>query len=525
MMERFTVHKPEEIGVKPLRVIAVAAPHWTHRVLDESKTLNSRVPFSLQNALRLAAGMAKEHNGAWGESNWNTQEGLNDSVVMYDYADSLSDLEQKFNEVKPNLLLIGAMTLSFPGAIKVAEMAKDILGDKITVVLGGKHTNETIYREGSHVRHNPSSPLRLMSEGKIPQNFDIVLSGDGEDVIVKLGELVSRYQSAKEVTAHLDDLKECAGNWIVGYYVEGRLNTIASKGIPIDYTTLPVPAEVFGFQGSFKVFNTDRTAHVYSDISHGCIYNCFFCSEKQKVNGSPRMVSVADHLARQLNAVAKSGKRHGDRVSAFAEDSILLMGNVKQLKQLNVLLHNQPTIPFGGQITVPLFLRGDVREALLDLREVGLTYLFTGLETESETIAKSMSKNVGKESSSWMGRNELAVKLATEAGLKYGIAVLFGIGENHEERLSLLEKINNWQKKYSGNPCVVSLNWTTQHPLFDVGMYDYIEWGTPADSARLPYFQTLFGEASERYPINQNLPTVEQLQEIKTYFSRLELQQ
>ncbi|MES3031582.1 MAG: B12-binding domain/radical SAM domain-containing protein, partial [Patescibacteria group bacterium] len=140
--------------------------------------------------------MASSRQGVWGESNWRDKEALNATVVMYDYADDLFDLERKLREVRPNLLLIGAMTLALPGAVEIARMAKELLGDDVTVVLGGKHTSETIYREHSHVRNNPGSPLRLMSEGKIPHNFDVVVSGDGEYVVVKLGELVAKYATA-----------------------------------------------------------------------------------------------------------------------------------------------------------------------------------------------------------------------------------------------------------------------------------------------------------------------------------------
>lgn len=519
------VEQADESVQHPLRVVAVAAPHWPKRGANESTTLNSRVPFSLQNALRLAAHNAITNSGAWGESNWSTQQGLDESIRMYDYADSLPDFEQTLDKVRPNLLLIGAMTLSLPGGVELAKLAKERLGDDITVVLGGKHANETIYKKGQDVYHSPSSPLRLMSEGKIPPNFDVVVSGDGEYVITEIGELAAKHQDAKDVIAHLNDLHDSAGNWIVGHVRDGELRTLTSKGIPINYSTLPIAAEVFGFKGSFKVFDTERTAHVYSDISHGCIYNCFFCTERRTINGTPRMTSSAERLASQLNAVAEKGQQYGDSVSAFVEDSILLMGNAGQLKKLRSLLDKQPIIPFGGQITVPLFLRENVRQALFDLKEVGLTYLFTGLETDNEDVAESMSKNIGKKSSDWMSRNELAISLATEADLKYGIAVLFGIGESHDERLSLLQTISGWQEKYNGNPCVVSLNWATQHPLRDVGTHDYTDWGTPADSERLPYFQSLFGEASERYPVDQNLPTIEELREIQSQFSRLKLEQ
>ena len=316
----------------------------------------------------------------------------------------------------------------------------------------------------------------------------------------------------------------CPGNWIVGSVDEKQIHTITSSGLAIDYSSLPIPAEVFGFQGSFKIFDADRTAHVYSDISRGCMYDCFFCTEKRSVNGTPKVQNSAERLARQLNAVSKSGESKGDRVSAFVEDSILLMGNSRELHRLDSLIKGN-TIPFGGQITVPLFLRKETRNALTNLQGSGLSYLFAGMETASETVAQAMSKNISRNTDEWMSRNEQVVSLATETGLRYGVAILFGLGESHATRVHQLQEVLRWQKMYAGNPCVVSLNWATQHPLLNVGMYDYVDWGTSADSELLPYFQELFGEASEKYLVHQHKPKVEELEEIRQLFWKLNLKQ
>lgn len=507
-----------------LRVLAVSAPYWPRRAVDNRNALGSRVPFSLQNACRLAAGTALSRQGVWGDSNWSERDSLNANVVMYDYADDLHLLEQQLAQIRPNFLLIGAMTLALPGAIEIARMAKDMLGDDVTVVLGGKHTSETIYQQHGHVRHNPASPLRLMSEGRISQNFDIVVAGDGEYVVAELGEMVARYGTAPRVAAHLDELRDCPGNWIAGAASDGVVTTIGSSGQPIDYASLPVPAEVFGFHGVFPIFDTDRTAHVYSDISRGCMYDCFFCTEKRSVNGQPRLQGAAVRLARQFAAVRAAGKAAADRVSAFVEDSILLMGNVRELRLLRQSLDLYPPISFGGQTTVPLFLRKDVRQELIALKHHGLCYLYAGMETADEGVAVTMSKNIGN-GGDWLSRSKEVVRLATEAGLKYGIATMFGLGESQATRVRQLEEILRWQRTYNGNPRCVSLNWATQHPLLNVGTSDYVEWGTPGDSELLPYFQTLFGEASEKYLVHPKKPTVAELEELRQLAAELQLQQ
>lgn len=509
-----------------LRALAVAAPYQVCRATDPAtpRTLGSRTPFSLQNACRLAAGMAQSGTGVWGASNWNGSD-VSANIVMYDYADDLGDFQAKLETVRPNLLLIGTMTLGLPGAIDIAQRAKQLLGDTVTIVLGGKHPSETIYKlKGDDtVHHAAGSPLRLMLEGKVPENFDVVIAGDGEHIVAKLGEMVAEYESAVLLREHLSDLATCPGTWVAGIVKNGAICTVASTGIPIDRDTMPVPATVFGFDGNFPVFDTDRTAHVYSDISRGCIRNCFFCTERQAINGKPNLSNAANRLARQLAAVRESGKESGDRVSAFVEDSILLMGVVPEMNKLHDLLLDQECVPFGGQTTVDLLLHKDRQDAYKALTKVGLEYLFVGLETPNEQVAQTIDKNIGE--GDWMVRNEAAVKFATTIGIKYGVSILFGLGESQADRMFLLEEIARWQRTYKGNPCVVSMNWATQHPLFDVGPFDYVEWGTRADSERLPLFQKLFGEASEKYSIARQLPTVAELKEIELAFDRLTLRQ
>ncbi len=505
-----------------LRVLAVSAPYWPVRAAAQTRILGSRVPFSLQNACRLAAGAALSGQGVWGQSNWKDRDTLRESVVMYDYADDLYDFEKKLREIQPNLLLIAAMTLALPGAVLIAKMAREILGDGVAIVLGGKHPSETIYRAGAQVQHHPGSPLRLVSEGKIPASlFDVVVSGDGEHIIARLGELVADSRNVKD---NLDKLWGCPGNWIAGTVSDGTVKTVISSGARIDYTSMPIPAEIFGFEGAFKVFGTDRTAHVYSDSSRGCIMDCFFCTERRLVNGVPQVSGSAHRLARQFTAVLAEGARREDRVSAFVEDSILLMGSPNELTQLHHLM-GTTVLPFGGQITIDLLLHQQTQDALRLLTQNGLCYLYAGLETGSEEVARRMSKNTGGRKGGWMTRNESAIRTATGMGLRYGVAICFGLGESQADRINLLTHIVEWQQRYDGNPCVVSLNWGTQHPLLNAGQFDYVQWGTAAGSERLPLFQEMFGEASELYPVTPGLPTVEELAEIKQFLDGMMLLQ
>ncbi len=505
--------------------MAVASPYWPKQIHKGKKhDLDSRIPFSLQNAMRCLAYACLQ-----GRLNTNLSDrvSLNDSILLMNYwKDDLPVFTEKLKRIKPQLLFIGSMTLGIPGAVQLAKIAKKILGDKVFIVLGGKHINETVYLRGQTVFHHKSSPLLLMSQGKIPIVFDLVVSGDGEDVVLEIAQQISRLRKKNSPLSrfftNLKSLETARGNWIVGWVEKSKIHTIHSKGIPLDRGSLPTPAKVFGVNQSnnFPIFGSGPTAHIYSDMGKGCVLDCFFCSERRSINGELSSVKTgARRLYKQLKTAHESRAS-----SAFCDDSIVLGGNVQQLNKFADFLEEQPIhIRFGVQLTVSLLLIGKIQETIIRLSSLGLTYVYVGLETGSEKIAQTIYKcKPGKQK--WIEKNRSAIEFITKNNIDFGVSVLFGIGESQADRLHLLELLASWQKQYQGNPKVVSLNWAVHHPLFNSAPYDFLEWGTPTSDSRLALFQELFGEASVRYCMpGVNPPTLSELREIRKSFHKLSL--
>lgn len=528
--------------------MALSAPHWVKKGTAESNSLNSWSPFSLQNAVRLAAGRALSGEGYLGQSNWSSKEGLRDTVFMMEYwEEEKKKLEQKLRESRPHVLFIGAMTLAFPGAIQVARLAKEILGEEVLIVLGGKHSNETFFEERKSqsepqtsevkaLKNTKGSPLSLIESGKIDNIFDLVCSGSSEELIAtiaeRVGELVAQGLNPREVRSEIESLvKVIPGDWRAGWVESGGIKQFQSNKIPINFNEMPIPAELFGINGKFEVYGRDLTAHAFSDTSPGCVFDCFFCSERNTLNGPLHdREHSADRLFRQLKAIKDVANKENstDSVSVFVEDSTLLnIGkNPTQLYRLADLMRAESfKISFGGQFTIDQILDPEIQEAILVLKEFGLSYVFLGIETGDNEIAKQMSKNLEKDSG-WTDKNEQAMFFLQEAGINCGAAVLLGLGENQETRVEQLDRIKDWQRRF-GQPVVVSLNLATIHPSRDEGLdEEFIEWGTPADSPYLEMFQKIFGEASTRYAIDkEHLPSLSELAEIKEKYRELELHQ
>jgi len=250
-----------------IRAIAVSAPDYIKRTKSR-KALNSPDPVSLFNACRCAANAALRGDGAWGESNWaQTGKKLRNNFLLIYSLDDMHLLRDLLQTEQPNIVFIGAMTLCMPGAIECAKLVRETLGGYTLIVLGGRHINETIFlteenqRFRSSVMHHTASPGRLIRDGKIPPLFDIIISGEAELLIKRVGELVTQasQQPAPYIAEHLD--RRIAGRWIIDFPHLDK--TLVSAGIPLKHDELPSVVETFGITASFEVFGGRMTSHVF----------------------------------------------------------------------------------------------------------------------------------------------------------------------------------------------------------------------------------------------------------------------
>lgn len=508
-----------------LRAMAVSAPQFVEGTAGE-KALSSADPASLFNACRYAAWLATQGDPVWANSNWagSRQDRRRHVHLLQDLPEAQEVLEREVAAVRPNLVLIGAMTICQPGAIAVARKLKNLLGDDVCVVLGGRHVNETVFRDArsGQVAHHVSSPLRLMEQGKIPNVFDVVVSGESEMLIAELGRLVARRvergQAPAGIRTELDDLGEVPGKWIVGTLIDGAVTTLSGRAGSFDYNALPSPSEMFGVGTSFSTFGGLPTAHVFSDIGGGCIYDCAFCSERISVIGKPRQFSSS---ARRMHYQLKKARETileddpaAGGASAFCEDSTFLGWNTKLVDDFVALCEQEPlNMRFGGQATIDQILR--FPELAPKLSATGLEYLFIGLETPVPEVIGGIHKDIGgKDGSSWLERADQAVNILRDAGIVVTFSLLFGLGERRQDRELLFDALRGWGRENALD--TISMNWAVQHPLMnmDAGCnYEYLDWAIEP-GPMLPLLKH-FGEASTCYPSPGSvLPTEDLVTEI-----------
>ena len=232
-----------------LRVVAVAAPELLEGILGAG-VLKSEDPASLFNGCRYSAFLAENKIGPWGESNWTLprKQRRESLLLMHSLKEDLPVFISLLESVQPNFLLIGAMSLCFPGAVECARIAKGMFGNSICIVLGGRHATETIYlNQQDTIIHHPGSPLRLMEEGLVPSVFDLVISGEGEYIIAALGEIINdldqRGIAVSTISRQTQGIAQIPGNWIMSWIENGTAHAFQGRGRAMDHDNLPSPSE------------------------------------------------------------------------------------------------------------------------------------------------------------------------------------------------------------------------------------------------------------------------------------------
>jgi radical SAM superfamily enzyme YgiQ (UPF0313 family) len=446
-------------------------------------------------------------------------------------------LGEHLHRYQPNLVLIGAMSISFRGALEAARIIRASAYSKALVVLGGKHVTETMWIKDDQPCIQNGAPIHRDEA----HSFDLFVSGDGEDVVAELGESLAEAMAIKKLgperaalTMELAEkrLLDARGDWAIFWRDHGTLKWLRGRGLNLRPDDYPLVYDAYPIDAHFPVLERPFTAHAYSYTGRGCLFRCFFCSESADINGPIRgLENAGRRLATQMSRLETIALASGTSpLSVFVEDSILLQGAPGALRQFSEeMCRLTPDVKFGGQFTIDMLLDPVRQEYICKLARQGLSYVFIGLETMEDTIAAAMSKNHprGRQNklTSWLSRFERAMQFLITNNIKVGISLLFGLGEGQNSRLAVLQQLKAWQNSL-GEPRIVSLNWAVKHPMRELlhpTLTDYTQWPVDPADPRLSIIQRLFSEASTHFCMaGVDMASFSDLRQIEAVFLQLQ---
>ncbi|QUQ65338.1 B12-binding domain-containing radical SAM protein [Kutzneria sp. CA-103260] len=404
---------------------------------------------------------------------------------------------------RPRVLLISAVSAAHRYALDIARTAKTVLPDCYTV-LGGRHADETMrWAAGAGALDtHPSATLRLRDTGRIGDEVDAVVAGDGDHLLDVLMTAVALSLDRDTGWARHDDVAERLRDLAsAGWGTVGR-GVVALLGKrPVVFPVLGdaaavrdrvAPYKAFAIRSRFSVFPAGergfrRTAHMMTTAS--CPFRCAFCSESAAVAG-PAARLGSDDVGHVIGRLAETTRYGAEAV--FFDDPVFWSGQWRTIAEFARRLAALRRLPraqlvsalpvldganaagrfldlqWGVQLTVDLILdqrhSALVTESLDAMRDSGCTYVYIGIESMAASVMDGVHKNLRKRNGQpWEQKVRGALERMRQAGIRVGTSILFGL--DGETRATIEHTIDGIGRLIDDGLIVVaSPNVLTYHP-------------------------------------------------------------
>ena len=310
---------------------------------------------------------------------------------------SYEDFEREIGKRQPDMVGMTSTTLTYKSALRIAEIAKEVLPNCLTV-LGGCHVT---FWDVEALQECPY--------------LDVVVRKEGENTIV---ELVERLEAGKDF------------HDILGVTCRKGEEIVRNPDRPYieDLDSLPFPAH--------HLWPIDRLRKYGNVIfplmtSRGCTFWCEFCSAVRMFGRKFRMrspKSVVDELEYLHNTYGADNFTFYD--DSFTVDQSRVEEICRDIENRNL------SIKWDCGTRVDMV----TKDLLQKMKDAGCIAVWFGVEAGSQRVIDAMGKGFTP------NRTKKAFKLAKEAGLMTIASVVFGFpGETREtawETINLVEEIN-----------------------------------------------------------------------------------
>ena len=306
---------------------------------------------------------------------------------------SYAEFKTELAKRKPDVVGMTSTTLTYKSALKIAEIAKQVHPNCLTLI-GGCHV--TFWDENA-LKECPS--------------LDVVVRKEGENTILELVQCLEASKSFNE---------------ILGITCRDGESFIRTPDRPYieDLDSLPFPAH--------HLWPLDRLKK-YGDVmfplmtSRGCVFWCEFCSAVRMFGRRYRMRS-AKNVVDEMEHLHKT---FGSSTFTFYDDAFTV--DQARVEEICKELHDR-----NLKLTWDCGTRVDMvnKELLQKMKDAGCIAVWFGVEAGSQLVLDKM----GKGFTAQLTKN--AFKMAQDVGLMTIASVVFGFpGETKETAMETIKFI------------------------------------------------------------------------------------
>ncbi len=265
-------------------------------------------------------------------------------------------------EKNPIVIGITSTIASIYEAYRLAKLIKSSF--KIPLVIGGPHAT--------------FSDEEILNKS----NFDIVVRGEGEEILNEIVKTIKRGHNLDDVSG-------------ISYKKDGKIVKNNSREFIADLDKLP-------FAARHLVPLEKYESHAFTFItSRGCPFNCGFCQVsgkdglKWRYRSATNIIEEIKLVLRNYPNVKKVSGPEGKRPMVFFVDDNFMV-SIKRVEEIcNMIIEQGINIYWDANARVDTI--ANISEERLELlKKSGCLHIFLGVESGSEKILKSFNKQIIK---------------------------------------------------------------------------------------------------------------------------------
>ncbi len=283
------------------------------------------------------------------------QQGLTADIIdCFAHPDSDARIREYLKEHKPGFIGLTCTTSAFPDAVRIVEMAKEVL-PAIKGVLGGPHIS--------------ALKEKVLEHATV---IDFTVVGEGERPLVGLLEHEGEDLDDVPGICRRDD-------------GEIKFTGLQDRGIKLDDLPFPAYDKLAGYPHAYKlpIFNYPRTPNASCISSRGCPYQCSYC-DRSVFRKSFRFNS-AEYVYEHLKYLKD---RFGIRHINFYDDQFTFKR--KRVEELCRMLIDKPL-----KMTFNCAVRAEHvdLDLLQQMKAAGCWMVSLGIETGDENLLAQHRQN------------------------------------------------------------------------------------------------------------------------------------